>query len=215
MTVALWFMPQTNTPVYETIHSLILSLQTLFPDAAYFEPHLTITAQLKCETQDQVNQVLTSCVAAVQAVRSAVRSSKEPLVTFRGVSVGKPYFTKVRLVCEHNKYLMGIAQIMRELYVADGPEQASQWLQETFRPHVSLVYSDMYYVNQALERVVVQRIEDALDLQMHSNAAMDDQDQSAWLFDRPLTGWGLPGTFKVVRCEGPVDEWEVLGSVEV
>ncbi|CUS23041.1 LAQU0S08e00826g1_1 [Lachancea quebecensis] len=215
MGIALWFVPHSNSQVHDTIQSLILSLQTLFPDAPVFEPHLTVTSQLKCQTLDEVNHILTSCAAAVGAIKESIKGKDGAIVSFSGVSVGKGYFTKVRLTCMEHKYLMGIAQVIRELFVAEKPEEAAEWLTEEFRPHVSLVYSDVYHVNQALERVIAQRIEDALDLQLHKVRVAGDHNQCTWQFDSPMTGWGVPGVFKVVRCEGPVNEWEVLGSVEV
>ncbi|SCU79488.1 LADA_0B01002g1_1 [Lachancea dasiensis] len=215
MGIALWFEPHANSTEHQTLQSLIYSLQTLFPDAPAFEPHLTITSQLKCHSVSDVQQILTSCVAAVGAIRAKVKEDKESLVSFVGAGIGKGYFTKVRLLCYENKYLMGIAQVIRELFVAESPELASQWLLEEFRPHVSLIYSEMYHVNQALERVITQRIEDALDLLLHPNAVAGEQNQKSWSFGSSVSGWGVPGVFKVVRCEGPVQEWEVLGSVEV
>lgn len=215
MGIALWFVPHTNSPVFDTLQSLILSLQTLFPDAPSFEPHLTITSQLKCQSQDEVNKLLTSCVAALGAIKNNIKDGDESIVSFSGVSIGKGYFTKVRLICNDNKYLMGVAQVIREVFVAENPEDASQWLLQEFQPHVSLVYSDMYHVNQALERVVAQRIEDALDQQLIKSDVAGERNQCTWHFGHSMKGWGLPGAFKVVRCEGPVEEWEILGSAEV
>ncbi|SCU81506.1 LAME_0B07404g1_1 [Lachancea meyersii CBS 8951] len=215
MGVAVWFIPHDGSTVYETLQSLILSLQTLFPDAPAFEPHLTITSQLKCNSKEDVQQILTSCMAAFGAIKSSLKDDNETMVSFTGAGIGKGYFTKVRLICAENKYLMGIAQIIRELFVAENAEEASQWLLEEFQPHVSLVYSDMYHVNQALERVIAQRIEDTLDLSLQENAVAGEQNQKSWSFGRRVAGWSLAGTFKVVRCEGPIQQWQVLGSVEV
>ncbi|SCU90129.1 LAMI_0E00738g1_1 [Lachancea mirantina] len=219
MAVALWFVPQASSNTYVALQSLILSLQTLFPDAPSFEPHLTVTSQLKCETREQAHEILAACVAAVEAVRGAVGrggdATSQDLVAFSGVGIGKSYFRKVRLECVANKYLVSVAQLMRELFVCDSAEQASHWAVREFAPHVSLVYSDVYHVNQAVRRVLVQRIEDALDGELRPCAAVADGDDAAWLCARQLRGWGLPGQFKVVRCEGGVAEWQVLASVEV
>lgn len=214
MAIALWFSPSRSSAVHDTLHSLILSLQTLFPDAVLFEPHLTLTSQLNCNTAQDVETVLTSCVAAVQSIRAKLKD--EQLVSFTGVSIGKKYFDKVRLDCPKNRYLCSIAQVMRELYVASSAEEASNWVLEEFHPHVSLVYSDVYHVDQALSRVLQQRIEDALDLSMYEAPHhRREGDQTTWTLDRHLPGWSVPGTFKIVRCEGPVSEWQVLGSADV
>ncbi|SCU99393.1 LAFA_0G23794g1_1 [Lachancea sp. 'fantastica'] len=215
MGVAVWFVPHAGSPVYETLQSLILSLQTLFPDAPAFEPHLTITSQLRCNSKSDVQQILTTCVAAFGAVKASLKEENETMVSFTGAGIGKSYFTKVRLLCPENKYLMGIAQIIRELFVAETAEEASSWLLNDFQPHISLVYSDMYHVNQALERVIAQRIEDTLDLSLQENAVAGERNQKTWSFSRLVSGWSLPGTFKVINCDGPIQDWHVLGSVEV
>ena len=89
----------------------------------------------------------------------------------------------------------------------------------SFKPHVSLLYSDVKPVSQAYVRMIEQRVEDALDLRLiidESSANTDSDTQVEWTFDRdPTLSWGIPGTFKVVRCEGPVSEWEVLGRTDI
>ncbi|AMD20311.1 HDL433Cp [Eremothecium sinecaudum] len=217
MGIALCYYPPTSSPLYETLKSLIMSLQTLFPDSVSFEPHLTITSQLRCEDQEQVTAILTAAVAAVKSIKPQLEASDSSMVTFDSVKVGKKYFQKVRLCCSQNKYLYGIAQIIRELFVLEShdPAAAKEWVLTSFAPHVSLVYSDLYHVDQALLRSVQQRIEDALSTVLVSETVQDVENQFSWLIQQPISGWSIPGTFKVVRCEGPVHEWEVLGSVDV
>ncbi|AJS26042.1 Cpd1p [Saccharomyces cerevisiae YJM1385] len=239
MAIALWYCPPQGSVAYETLQMLIFSFQTLFPDSPVFEPHVTVTSHLVCNSKDDVNKILTSCVAAIQSIRSHQTAKKgrkgqashtvaAPLVSFNGCSVGKQYFKKIVLECNKNKILYGVAQVMREMYVEIDPEtrssRAATWVHEEFHPHVSLLYSDIHPVSQASLRVVQQRIEDALDVQLvprekrkgSGNADGSNEVQMRWDFDvsSPLS-WNIPGTFKVVNCVGPVQEWEVLGRVDV
>lgn len=219
MTIALWFCPQYGSNAYETLELLVVSLQSVFPTSPVFEPHITVTNNLVCNNEDDVNRILTSCVAAIQSIRTSVVKSGDPLVSFRSCSVGKKFFNKVVLDCSENRYLVSIAQIMRELYVevdeSSRSQRAATWARDEFRPHLSLLYSDTYPISQAFLRVIQQRVEDALDVHMSAGAPRSDH-QVRWQFSgTPACSWGLPGTFKVVRCEGPVGQWQVLGRADV
>lgn len=233
MAVALWFCPAYGSTAYESLNQLIISLQSLFPASPLFEPHITITSDLNCTREDDVNKILTSCVASIQSIkpyllnneRSGSNGSQShhslPLVSFNGCTINKPYFKKVVLECEPNRFLYSIAQIMRELYVEQSKENptesATNWLHNDFKPHVSLLYSDNYSISSAFARTIQQRIEDTLDIQFVKNDKKVTGDvQNYWQFnDIPIQSWGIPGTFKIVKCEGPVEEWKVLGRATV
>ena len=122
MAIALWYCPPQGSVAYETLQMLIFSFQTLFPDSPVIEPHVTVTSHLVCNSRDDVNKILTSCVAAIQSIRShqiakkghkgqSLHTVAPPLVSFNGCSVGKRYFKKIVLECNKNKVLYGIAQI--------------------------------------------------------------------------------------------------------
>lgn len=217
MTIVLWFCPQQGTPAYGVLKQLISSMQTLFPSSVTFEPHITIATNLECNNKDDVNKILTSCVAAIKSIEKPLKSSRgAPLVSFRSCSIKKPYFQKVILNCKDNKYLLGLQKIMTEMYSSPKVTDGSS---PRFKPHVSLLYSDVRPVSQAYVRMIEQRVEDALDLTLSvdEGSAADDSDiQIEWVFDRePTLSWSIPGSFKVVRCEGPVGEWEVLGRTDI
>ncbi|QLG73014.1 hypothetical protein HG535_0E00980 [Zygotorulaspora mrakii] len=256
MAIALWYCPQYGSPAYETLELLIISLQSVFPSSRIFEPHLTIATNLACNDVDDVNKILTSCVAAMRSIRPRLRSAggsggmgrdggpsntrsssdesgiqgtaegTSVLVSFRGCSVGRRFLRKVALECNENRYLHSIAQIMREVYVeiddSSRSQRAATWARDEFAPHVSLLYSDVYPISQAFLRIIQQRIEDVLDTPMHKldplkdNISHSNEKQVSWEFDRtPALSWSLPGTFKVVKCEGPVEDWQVLGRTDV
>ncbi|SMN22385.1 similar to Saccharomyces cerevisiae YGR247W CPD1 Cyclic nucleotide phosphodiesterase, hydrolyzes ADP-ribose 1'', 2''-cyclic phosphate to ADP-ribose 1''-phosphate [Maudiozyma saulgeensis] len=218
MSIALWFCPQQGSTYYELLKQLIISMQTLFPSSIPFEPHVTIATNLKCENKDDVNKILTSCVAAIRSIEKQLRDVHTlPLVSFDSCSIKKQYFQKVILNCKPNKYLLGLEKIMTEMYSSQ--PSLNEGEQKIFRPHVSLLYSDVTPVSQAYVRMIEQRIEDTLDLRLNtvSNTGQLTQDEQVkWEFSResPL-GWNIPGTFKVVKCEGPVYEWEVLGRTDI
>lgn len=216
MTIALWYCPLQGSLTYELLSQLIASFQTVFPNSPYFTPHVTIVTNLDIEEgdKDRVNEILTSCVAAIQSIRRPLLSGHEPLVTFKSCSVGKKYFQKIILNCQNNKYLQSMQKIMEELYV-----KKDVTLPE-FDPHVSLLYSDIQPVSKAFLRIIQQRIEDSLDVKLlddiEENKGGRENYQVKWKFDhRPTLSWNMPGKFKIVNCTGPIENWEVLGSIDV
>ncbi|CAR27209.1 hypothetical protein ZYGR_0I04820 [Zygosaccharomyces rouxii] len=217
MAIALWYCPPQGSEVYENLQLLITSLQSLFPNSPVFEPHITITSDLNCNSADDVNKILTSCVAAIKSIPPS-----QPLVKFQHCTIGKSYFRKVVLECEPNRYLYSIAQIMRELYVeideASRTQRAATWARDEFKPHLSLLYSDVYPISQAFARIIQQRIEDALNVQLVKDLQeKTTTHQLQWNFsnEAETTQWNRPCTFKVVRCEGPVSHWRVLGGTSI
>lgn len=230
MAIALWYCPYPGSGTYETLEILISSLQTVFPNSPIFEPHITITSNLLVNSQDDVNKILTSCVAAIQSIKPKYLESlrndpiNNQLITFDKCCIGKQFFNKIILQCTESSYLYGIARIMRELFVEmeDNGKRASDWLQNEFRPHLSLLYSETSPISKAHTRIIQQRIEDALDVQMVHDSSTpiipseSHSIQEKWRFQgSPLISWGLPGTFKIVNCVGPVDKWQVLGRADV
>lgn len=82
--------------------------------------------------------------------------------------------------------------------------EAAEWSQHEYDPHLSLVYSDIYPIDNALWRTIKTRIQDYLNI--------DDCD-SEDLFDNGLSWDG--GVLKLVLTEGDVNDWIVLGSVDL
>lgn len=218
MAIALWYCPPQGSAVHESLQLLITSLQSLFPNSPVFEPHITITSDLNCNSADDVNRILTSCVAAIRSIPPS-----QPLINFQHCTIGKSYFRKVVLECEPNRYLYSIAQIMREVYVevddASRTQRAATWARDEFKPHLSLLYSEVYPISQAFARVIQQRIEDALNVQMvrepQENTSSTHQLQWSFTNEPESVQWSRPSTFKVVRCEGPASHWRVLGGTSI
>lgn len=85
-------------------------------------------------------------------------------------------------------------------------ENAIRWSMEEFMPHLSLVYSSVYSIDSALERTIRTRIEDLLGVTIGEDSELKDGNHSL--------AWPSDGSLKLVRCEGPISEWEVLGSID-
>lgn len=79
------------------------------------------------------------------------------------------------------------------------PYKAAEWAANDFQPHLSLVYSEMHPISNALWRTIRTRIQDYLDV--------EDVDALGLSWDG--------GVLKLVVCEGDIAEWVVLGSVDI
>lgn len=81
---------------------------------------------------------------------------------------------------------------------------AAEWVVDEFDPHLSLVYSDIHPIDSALWRTIKTRVLDYLNI---------DNCDSEFIDDNGL-GWN-GGVLKLVLCEGDVNDWVTLGSVDI
>ncbi|CUM62916.1 uncharacterized protein PRCAT00000476001 [Priceomyces carsonii] len=86
----------------------------------------------------------------------------------------------------------------------DATVKAAEWAVTEYDPHLSLVYSDLYPIDNALWRTIKTRIQDYLNI---------DNCDADYLEDNGLEWNG--GVLKLVLCEGDVNEWVTLGSVDL
>lgn len=95
-----------------------------------FQPHMTITSDVSPDLDPK-------------AVVSDIQVRELPVVKFKSVNLGETHFTKCTLHLEKTDSIMELVTHCRALYVTNGDVQkATQWAQEDFTPHVSLVYAD-------------------------------------------------------------------------
>ncbi|GEQ69285.1 hypothetical protein JCM33374_g2956 [Metschnikowia sp. JCM 33374] len=88
----------------------------------------------------------------------------------------------------------------------DSALEAARWSADEYDPHLSLVYSNLHPIDNALWHTIRSRVSDYLSL--------EDCDSEEW----DVQGNGLEwdgGVLKLVLCEGDVSEWAVLGSVDL
>lgn len=211
LAIALWLCPKQSSQIYETLNSLIIGINPLFEDAPRFEPHITITSQLSINSMSDVNTVLNSCVAAL-----AGGPEMDIELTFNSLKINhkNSYFKKIYLSLLKTKNLASLATIIRELYVefpnlqnqAEAKYAAQDWCNDIFDPHLSLVYTNLTHFDNALIRTIKTRVEDLLNT---DTLSLEDDELLEY-----NVGW-TNGALKIVRCEGPVEEWQVLGKVDI
>lgn len=85
-------------------------------------------------------------------------------------------------------------------------DEAAAWSVQEFDPHLSLVYSDLHPIDNALWHTIRSRVLDYLSI--------EDCDLTDW--DETSNGLNWDGgVLKLVLCEGDVTEWAELGSVDL
>lgn len=210
---ALWLQPKPNSPLHTVLRQTISGLAPVFDDAPVFDPHVTIVSGIHVHSQEDIDFVLDGAIAAAKSVPHVdVRLGK--------VSYGRLFFRKVVFDVETSPELLSLAAIAKEEYVLypqikaemaaskslsnaqrskEASERAraaaSQWLRTDFRPHLSLVYSRLYPVSEAIQHTVEQRLCDVFGPH----------------YEKRGLGW-TGGQLALVSCEGPVESWRVLGS---
>lgn len=106
-----------------------------------------------------------------------------------------------KLTKEAKEVDVDTGKLQREL-----ASEAAAWAVGEYNPHLSLVYSDLHPIDTALWHTIRLRVLDYLGI--------DGCDSDSW----NMLGNGLSwegGVLKLVLCEGDVNEWVVLGSVDV
>lgn len=208
---ALWLIPKKGSPLYEALRSIISGIQPLFDDGVVFEPHITLTTNIHAPTSQHVEYTLDQAAAAAKAAPFID-------VKFTKLCYGSRYFQKVYFSVAPSPYLLSLARICREEFVVlpqlqheqknyhglsdddkqaimnHAGTQAARWVKEEYQPHVSLVYSNTYPVDEASQRTIESRLADVFGPD----------------FEQRGLGW-TGGRLALVRCEGPVEEWPTLG----
>lgn len=88
----------------------------------------------------------------------------------------------------------------------DLAEEAAAWATQEFDPHLSLVYSELHPIDNALWHTIRSRALDYLSI--------DDCDLEVWDEDSNGLHWD-GGVLKLMLCEGNVGDWAELGSVDL
>lgn len=96
---------------------------------------------------------------------------------------------------------------------------AEAWAQTQFNPHLSLIYTDTLPIDPAQKRRLESRFNELLDLNRNSKSIQESDSTTTTTVDLlPENYNGVDwdyGRISLVRCEGPVHEWVVLGYRDI
>ncbi|KAK3615621.1 hypothetical protein LTR56_026479 [Elasticomyces elasticus] len=184
---SLWLVPPEDSELYKAIDNLVNQrLPSIYTNASpkRFSPHVTLTSDTISDYADPQEWLDSISLPREDALASLV-------VTIKDVQVGKPFFRKLTMACTKTVELCGLAGHCRVAGV-EGVEQeaADKWVDESYSPHCSLMYSDVS------ESHVAEKLTEVID------AIQDAKQQNA--DSKTTTGgsiWLVP-TFKAI------DDWK-------
>ncbi|RKP28639.1 hypothetical protein METBISCDRAFT_20363, partial [Metschnikowia bicuspidata] len=113
----------------------------------------------------------------------------------------KSFQGKHAAATESSQFQLDMEKIRDEL-----SREAAVWSVEEFEPHLSLVYSKLHPIDNALWRTIRERVLDFVSI--------DDCDLDYWNVEGNGFSWER-GVLKLMLCEGDVSEWVMLGSVDL
>lgn len=125
------------------------------------------------------------------------KDSTGNLVRRRQLQTKKSSLTKL----EPLEVALDLPRIQEEL-----TREAAAWSTQEYDPHLSLVYSDLHPIDNALWHTIRSRVLDYLSI--------EECDLDVWDVDSNGLHWD-GGVLKLILCEGPVNEWTELGSVDL
>lgn len=228
--ISLWLEPPPGSLFSDALQSTINSLRPLFDDAPGFAPHITITSNISIsakQPQLHADSILDRALAAARSVPHLD-------VVFSEIKFGgSHYFKKVYFKAKRTPELLGLAMISREEFVSlpelrsqilraraeeEGRQQrraltkdeedaqaaseaariAADWAKSQYDPHVSLIYSDAYPIEEAVQQTIDTRLRDVFGENYATKGI----------------GW-TGGRLTLVRCEGPVEDWQILGHRDI
>lgn len=189
----------------------------MFEDGHHFIPHVTLTSDIYVGTQAQADSVLDQAAAAAKSVQNIT-------IQLGQVVYGSQFFKKVYFQVLPTPELISLAMICREQFVIkprymgqkknfdalshaeqqhladDAQHEAGNWARATYDPHLSLVYSNIYPVDEAIKETIDTRLRDVFGSDYQTKGL----------------GW-TNGTMTVqlVRCEGRAEDWQILGSRDI
>ncbi|KAF2632106.1 2',3'-cyclic-nucleotide 3'-phosphodiesterase [Macroventuria anomochaeta] len=187
---SLWLLPPETHPLNDVLASLIKRTALRFGSTDLFIPHVTLTSDLVSPTSygSEPQKWLDSL---------DLQAGGDVQVDFEKLDSEDVYFRKLYIKCQKTTGLKALAKVCRK-QVADhmDEETARKWAEETYNPHVSLLYHDCSQVDaKGLEETSKLAQEEGIDLVERSEGL-------SW------TG----GRVVLVATERPTSEWKPIAQ---
>lgn len=153
---SLWLVPPSGSKIEDVLSTLITkTIPAQFPELETtpdFPPHLTLTSDVpESITENEPQEWLNNLSLSTDDI---------PSVSFQSLDVGQQFFRKLTLSVPKAP-LQDLAARVRAVAVEKGDEAAAkQWVEETYAPHVSLLYADIE-IDESKRRRVLQEVADA------------------------------------------------------
>lgn len=135
---SLWLVPPSGSKIENVLSKLISkTIPARFPELGTtpdFPPHLTLTSDVpESITENEPQEWLNNL---------SLSTGDIPSVSFQSLDVGQQFFRKLTLSVPKAP-LQDLAVKVRAFAVEKGDEAAAKrWVEETYEPHLSLLYAD-------------------------------------------------------------------------
>ncbi|KIV83757.1 hypothetical protein PV11_05752 [Exophiala sideris] len=143
---SLWLIPPcADHPFNKSIQDLITNtLPSDFPHAPKnnFIPHVTITSDVDPATTYGSSSSPQEWLDSL-ALPEFKRESNEVIIELEELEAGEPFFKKVTLRAKKDANLVSLAAACRRQGVCISEDEASQWAEKDYLPHLSLFYGEI------------------------------------------------------------------------
>ena len=196
---SLWLVPPSNSSIEDILSTLITkTVPSHFPELKappHFPPHLTLTTDIPTSVTDEEPQKWLDDLS--------LSVTEPPSVSFQSLDVGRQFFRKLTLGVSKAS-LRSLAVQVRAAAVEDGNEVAAkQWAEESYLPHVSLLYADIE-IQDSKRRQIIHDLEKAGIQLMKGGScgALKDEGYNGWTGGRIV----LVSTWKELK------DWSIVAE---
>ncbi|KAL7275209.1 hypothetical protein RUND412_001857 [Rhizina undulata] len=185
MGASLWLLPPAGSEIEAKLSELING--TIPPRFAAhetvpnFPPHITLTSEVPVDLDPQ-------------AVVDGIDVGDLPEVVLKSFVIGETFFTRGTLHAEKTPSLTALTLSCRQTHAFGGQsfDEAEKWLTQSWTPHLSLVYANVFPVPAEIVDGVEADIRDA-GIELRKD------------------GW-VGGKIVLVSCSKPIEEWVTLAE---
>ncbi|KAF1996837.1 2',3'-cyclic-nucleotide 3'-phosphodiesteras-like protein [Amniculicola lignicola CBS 123094] len=138
---SLWLVPLTTSPLDSFLTHLISQTALFFSSPHTFLPHITLTSDIDPAVYGSDPQTWLENLS--------FPSGENVRIKLQQMESESTFFKKLYLAVEKSNGLKDVAQVARQTVDGYGSvEEAKGWVEESYRPHLSLLYHDIPQVSQ-------------------------------------------------------------------
>ncbi|KAF2034973.1 2',3'-cyclic-nucleotide 3'-phosphodiesterase [Setomelanomma holmii] len=186
---SLWLLPPSSHPLSSIMPTLIQRTSSHFSSPHSFLPHVTITSEISPSTYFSDPQAWLNSLA--------LPSGDDVEVKLEKLASEDVFFRKLYIKCYKSEGLEKLAQVCRRKVEGFEEEaKATEWADQTYNPHVSLLYHDCPKV-EADGFLPIQK------LAQQAGVSLDVEGN--------LGGW-TGGRIVLVPTDRPIHEWNPIAE---
>ncbi|GAA6011176.1 hypothetical protein JCM11491_006747 [Sporobolomyces phaffii] len=202
-TVALWLVADPSSATSKNLAHTIDALAERY-STPRFSPHVTLLTRVPYSSPATV----VPAVSAVLAEWKRSRPTDDPLVLSLGSGLGSKadqqnYFQYLFARVDLSHALAGLRTAVREGLIDPDARTAHP---DDYFPHLSLMYGTDASAENRIARDIIDRLETGHELDPAGRA------EDALVVER---GQFVASEVWCVKCEGPVESWQVLGKINL